>query len=74
MKHRLALLAGLGCAALLFASPVWGEEPEQVAQAKDAEQKPPEPAADPDPAADPAPEKPAAEPAAPAKPVTKARR
>jgi outer membrane receptor protein involved in Fe transport len=72
MKRRLALLAGLGCAAQLFASPVWGEEPEKVAQAEEAEQKPPDPTADPDAAADPAAEKPADEPAAPAKPVTKA--
>src|SRR5262245_65095153 len=72
MSRRLAHFAGLGCAVLLFVSPVWGKEPEQVAQAEDAEQKPPETAADPDPGADPAPETPAEKPAAPAEPVTKA--
>jgi outer membrane receptor protein involved in Fe transport len=72
MKRRVALLAGIGCAAQLLGSPVWGIEPEPVAQAEDPEQKPQDPAADPDASADPAPEKPAAEPAAPAQPVTKA--
>src|SRR5262245_30552351 len=69
MRHRLALLVGLGCAAVLLGSPLaWAEEPEPAAQAEDPEQKPPDPAADPDPAAEPAP----AQPATPAKPTTKA--
>jgi outer membrane receptor protein involved in Fe transport len=72
MTRRLALLVGLGCAALLLASPVWGEEPEQVAQAEDSQQQPPQPDVDPDPAADPALEEPPAEPAAPTRPASKA--